>query len=86
MSGVGSEKPTYEPLRKALEAHAQEVYGEDYVLQDFVMVGYVVSLNPQADDDGRAEYVLATSSRADHIITGLTHQVNLFQSDESDED
>lgn len=85
MSGVGVEKPTYEALRKAFEAHAQEVYGDAYVLQDFVMVGYVVALDP-TDDDGRAEYILATSSRADHIITGLTHQVALFQQDEPDED
>jgi hypothetical protein len=84
MSGVGQDKPTFESLRKAFEAHAQEVYGEEYVLQDFVMIGYVVCLE-QAEDD-RAEYVLATSSKADHIITGLTHQVALFGSDEEPED
>jgi hypothetical protein len=85
LSGVGQEKPTYEALRKAFEAHAQEVYGEGYVLQDFIAIGYVVSLEDITDDD-RAEYVLATSSKADHIITGLTHQVALFGSDDAPED
>lgn len=85
MSGVGQDKPTYEALRKAFEAHAQEIYGNSYVLQDFVAIGYVVSLEDITDDD-RAEYVLATSSKADHIITGLTQQVSLFGSDDEPED
>lgn len=83
MSGVGQDKPTFEALRKAFEAHAQEVYGEDYVLQDFVAIGYVVCLAD--NDDERAEYILATSTQADHIITGLTHQVSLFQSDDPED-
>jgi len=84
MSGVGEDKPTYETLRKAFEAHAQEIYGEEYVLQDFVAIGYVVCMTDTTNDD-RAEYVLATSSKADHIINGLVHQVDLFGSDEPED-
>lgn len=82
MSGVGSDKPTFQALMNAFEAHAKEIYGEDYMLQDFVMIGYVVTMEP---DDDRAEYLLATSSKADHIIAGLVHQVDLFQSDEPED-
>lgn len=83
MSGVGHQRETYEALRTAFEAYAKESYGEDYFLQDFVMVGYVVTMTPDPQDE-RAEYVLATSTQADHIIQGLAGQITLFQ--EPDED
>lgn len=85
MSGVGDQRETYQKLQEAFAAYAKESYGEEYVLQDFVMVGYVVCLSDDSNDD-RAEYVLATSSKADHIIQGLANQVNLFQSDDEPED
>lgn len=85
MSGVGENRESYQALQEAFAAYAKESYGEEYVLQDFVMVGYVVSLGDDNDDD-RAEYVLATSSKADHIIQGLANQVNLFQSDDEPDD
>lgn len=77
MSGIGENYPTYEPLRKALEAHAKELYGDEYVLQDFVAIAYVVSMGDDAPEE-LAEYVLVTSTRVNHIIEGLLAQSKLF--------
>lgn len=79
MSGVGSQHPSWETLRQAFEKHAKEAYGEEYVLQDFVAIGYVVSME---DDDERAEYLLATSTQVEHVILGLTGQIKLFDEGE----
>lgn len=80
MSGIGSDESTWEAVRQALEAHAKEVYGEDYVLQDFVCLGYVVSMGEDSQEE--SEYVLVTSTKADHIIDGLVAQVHIFNSNE----
>ena len=58
MSGLGSHLQTYAALREAIEAHAREAYGEEYVLQDFVMIGFVVSMSP--DDIDKFEYLMAS--------------------------
>lgn len=85
MSGIGAKYPTYEPLRQALEAHAKEAYGDEYVLQDFVIVGYVVSMEDTVDD--RCEYIMATSTGVSHIVDGLLAQSHLFrESDDEDGD
>lgn len=84
MSGLGSHLQTYAALREAIEAHAREAYGEEYVLQDFVMIGFVVSMSP--DDIDKFEYLMATSSNAPHIIEGLIDQSNLFQEGHDEED
>jgi hypothetical protein len=76
MSGIGKQYPTYEPLRRAFEAHAKEAYGEDYVLADFVMIGYVIDMSESESD--RAEYIMATSTGLNHIVDGLVAQVSLF--------
>lgn len=83
MSGIGKQHPTYEPLRQALENHAKEAYGDEYVLQDFVMIGYVVSM--EDTDEDRAEYIMATSTGTNHIVDGLVAQVHLFNGEDSDE-
>lgn len=83
MSGIGENYPTFEPLRKAFEAHAQELYGPEYMVQDFIMVGYVVTMDP---DDERAEYVLTTSTHAEHIIEGLGGRLPMFASDHDHDD
>lgn len=76
-SAIGKEHPTYEGLRQSFEAHAKEAYGDEYVLQDFVMIGYVVSMDD--DGEGRDEYLMATSTGVNHIIDGLLAQVALFK-------
>lgn len=82
MAGLGSGFPTYGPLRDALEAHAREVYGDEYILQDFVLLGFVVSMNPS--DTDKFEYIMATSSDAPHITDGLLDQVSLFRENDDD--
>lgn len=75
--GIGEEKPTWEAVRKALDAHAKELYGDDYVLQDFVTIGYVVSMGVDTNEEV-AEYMLVTTTRTNHIIDGLVQQIELF--------
>lgn len=84
MSGMGSNFPSYQPMRDAIEAHAREVYGEQYVLQDFVLVGFVVSM--ETDDVDKFEYIMASSSNAPHIIEGLTDQIHLFREGHDEEE
>lgn len=81
MSGVGSRYPTYEPLRQAIEAHGREVYGENYVLADFVMIAYVVDMGEEESEE--SEYIMATSTGVSHIVDGLLAQSQLFR--ESDD-
>lgn len=81
MSGIGETHPTWQALRQAFEAHAKEAYGDEYVLQDFVMIGYVISME---DDSDEAEYVMATSSQIPHIVEGLVAQCELFQGTDDD--
>lgn len=83
MSGVGQNRETYQALTDAFSAYAKETYGDEYVLQDFVMIGYVVSMADDAPDD-RAEYILATSTQTEHIITGLQHQISAFGTETDD--
>jgi hypothetical protein len=83
MAGIGSERSTYEAMQKAIEAYARETYGEEYVLQDFIMLGFVVSMEPE--DVDKYEYIMASSSQAPHIIEGLIDQSHLFREhDEED--
>lgn len=77
-AGIGSQYPTWEPLRQALEAHTKEAYGEQYVVQDFVAIAYVISLADDEQSEG-SEYILATSTSTNHIVDGLLDQVKLFQ-------
>ena len=81
MSGIGENHPTWTALRQAFEAHAKEAYGDEYVLQDFVMIGYVISM--EEDSDG-AEYIMATSTQIPHIVEGLVAQTDLFQGTDDD--
>ncbi len=83
MSGIGSHKAeSYQKLQDALQDHAREVYGEQYLLQDFVMLGFVVSMTP--GDEDKYEYIMATSSYAPHVIDGMVDQVKLFRENDSD--
>lgn len=84
MSGIGHNRETYDALVRAAEAYAQETYGDDYVLQDFVMLGYVVSMTDS--NTNRFEYVMASSSCAPHIIEGLISQTSLFDFGAKDEE
>jgi len=85
MRGAGSEHPTWEPLRQALEAHIKEsAGGEGYVLGDWVILSHVVDLD--AEDDGGGEYVMASSSQVPHIVEGILAQISLFRSQESPDD
>jgi hypothetical protein len=83
MSGIGDNRDTYQALQDAFQAYAKETYGDEYVVQDFVMIGYVVSME---GDTEQAEYVMATSSCAPHIIEGLVHQTVLFDPSNSSDD
>jgi len=87
MSGSGSNHPTWEPLRKAFEAHAKESAGGDgYALVDWVMIGYVVDLEKSEDESEGGEYVMASSSNAPHIVEGILGQINLFRAGHDDDD
>ena len=70
MSGVGekSHPEEWEALRVAAQAYSQAVYGEDHVLQDFVLVNFVVSMG---EDTDYSEYAVASSSDAIHVNEGL---------------
>lgn len=83
MSGIGANRPTYDLMREAIEAYARETYGEEYVLQDFVMLGFVVSM--EINDTDKYEYVMASSTEAPHIIEGLIDQSHLFRHDTDEE-
>lgn len=83
MSGMGSDFPTYEPLRQALEQHAKDVYGDQYVVADFVMLAYVV---PMDHENESSEYIMVTSTQTSHIIEGLVGQVKLFRTDPHNDD
>lgn len=83
MSGIGSDRPAHEPMMRAIEAYAKETYGDDYVLQDFVMLGFVVSMN---DASEKYEYIMASSTQAPHIIEGLLSQSHLFEKSYNEED
>jgi len=84
MSTLGGDHPTYEPLRQAFEAHAKSVWGDDYVLVDFAMIGFVMSM--ESEESANGEYVMAASTNYPHIIAGLIQQTALFQGSDSDDD
>lgn len=87
MSGAGSQHDSYEPLQKALEAHAKEASGaESYVLGDWVLIGYVVNLEQSESENEGGEYIMASSSKAPHIVEGLLSQIHLFQHNSDDDD
>ena len=87
MSGAGAQHPTWEPMRKAIEAHAKLASGGDsYVLGDFVLIGYVIDLDKTEEASEGGEYIMATSSQAPHIVEGLVSQMGLFHGGGSDDD
>ena len=75
MSGVGEERETYPALLAAIQAYGRETYGSDYVVQDFVLIGFALSMG---DDTDESEYLMASSTQAPHIVDGLVSQVSLF--------
>lgn len=83
MSGVGEDHSTYQPLREALRAHAKETYGDEYEVQDFVIEAFVVNLE---DSDKPPEYLLVTSTQADHVILGLAEFIRHHTLNSTDED
>jgi len=85
MSGAGSQHPSWEKLREALEAHIKEsAGGEGYVLGDWVLLSHVVDL--EAEDDGGGEYVMASSSQVPHIVEGILAQIVLFRGPNTSDD
>lgn len=82
MSGIGSSRESYAAMVQAIEAYAKETYGDEYVLQDFAMVGFVVSMS---DDTEKYEYLMASSTHAPHIIEGLIDQTHLFRENDEEE-
>lgn len=83
MTGMGEDRAAYAALQEAFNAYAKETYGDEYVVQDFIMIGYVVSME---GDNQMAEYVMASSSCAPHIIEGLANQTTLFDPSQSDDE
>lgn len=79
-AGVGANQPTWQAVQDALEAHGKAVWGDEYVMQDFVAIGYVVSME---NDSDRAEYFMVSSTGVPHIVNGLIGQINMF--DDADE-
>ena len=87
MSGAGQQHPTWEALRKALDAHAKEASGGDsYALVDWVVIGYVVDLDKNEQESEGGEYIMASSSMAPHIVEGILNQAHLFQHSGEDDD
>jgi hypothetical protein len=70
MSGIGedSHPPEWEALRAAAQAYSQAVYDSGHVLQDFVLIGFVVSMEEEVE---YSEYTIASSSQALHVNEGL---------------
>lgn len=85
MSGVGSEHPTFEPLRQALEAHVQAVSSDSHVMGDFIILAHIIDLCEGADPDA-GEYILASSTQAPHVIDGLLSQIHRFSNGMPDDD
>lgn len=87
MSGAGSQhQESYDKLQKALEEHAKAASGaESYALVDWVVIGFVMNLEQEGDSEG-GEYIMASSSKAPHIVEGLLAQIHLFQTAGDDDD